>query len=134
MNYSYLINRINNPKITNIQRMAPTRFFIDVKPVREDKEFCIEVNFCEAKEKNSIPELWYKAGYTDKILNRYICMTTYCTDKNDNCTGHFNPQTNNRHKIDFDYMLESTEENLNKLIDASVRMYEKNIKFNGGIK
>ncbi len=134
MNYSYLINRIKNPKIKNIKTMAPKRFFVDVETLREDKEFCIEVYFCESNGNGSLPELWYKAGYTDKILNRYICISTYCTDEKGNCVGHFNPQTNNQSKINFDYMLESTEENLNKLIDASVRMYEKNIKFTGGLK
>lgn len=126
MNYHYLINRLKNPKILNIRKMADNRFFIDIKPKIDDSEFCIEVSFCKAGELNSIPQLWYKYGYTNKVLNEYIFIKTYCTDKDGHCTGNYNPQTIGINKINFDYMLESTEENLNKLIDKCVSMYERN--------
>lgn len=106
--------------------MAPARFFIDIEPLRGDKSFLIEVTFCEASGPNSLPELWYKNGYMDKILKRYMCIQTYCTDKDGNCTGSYNPQIIGIHKLNFDYILESTEENLNNLIGKCVSMYERN--------
>ena len=124
--YSYLINRLKNPRIINIRKMAPTRFFIDIEPLRGDREFLIEVTFCEASGSNPLPQLWYMHGYMDRVLRRYICIETYCTDKDGHCTGNYNPQTIGIHKINFDYMFESTEENLNKLIDKCVSMYERN--------
>lgn len=126
MNYHYLINRLKNPKIIKIRKMADTRFFIDIEPKRDDREFCIEVSFCKAGRLNSIPQLWYKYGYMNKVLNEYIFIKTYCTDKDGLCTGSYNPQTIGINKINFDYMLESTVENLNKLIDKCVSMYERN--------
>lgn len=126
MNYHYLINKLINPKIINIRKMAPARFFIDIEPLRGDKSFLIEVTFCEASGPNSLPELWYKNGYMDKIFKRYMCIQTYCTDKDGNCTGSYNPQIIGIHKLNFDYILESTEENLNNLIGKCVSMYERN--------
>lgn len=126
MNYHYLINRLKNPKIIKIRKMADTRFFIDIEPKRDDREFCIEVYFCEANGRNSLPELWCKNGYMDKVVSKYMCIETYCTDKDGLCTGSYNPQTIGINKINFDYMLESTVENLNKLIDKCVSMYERN--------
>lgn len=43
--------------------------------------------------KNSLPYLWNKEGYTDKILNTYLSIQTYCTDSEGNCCGKYNPQT-----------------------------------------
>lgn len=90
--------------------------------------------------KNSLPYLWKKNGYINRVLPNYWCVSVYATESNGNCWGWYNPQTLEytrtikdgktlenrhvvnrhvitRHIINFDYMLEATEENKQKLID-----------------
>lgn len=43
-------------------------------------------------------------------------------------SAKFNPQIKGIHEINFDYMLESNQENLKKLIGKTIDMYVKNIK------
>lgn len=79
--------------------------------------------------KNSLPYLWYKAGYTSKVLDTYLCIHTYCRDSEGNCYGRYNPQTKRsdngkRNVINFDWMFENTEENKQKLINEAIRLFE----------
>ncbi len=108
--------------------MAPSRFFLYVEPLGDDEEFIIEVGFCEMYGKNSLPELWYKAGKTNKVLNKYIIIEVYRVGEKGFCIGNYNPQVKDIHQINFDYMFETNQENLEKLIDAAIEMYEKNFE------
>lgn len=80
--------------------------------------------------KNSLPYLWKKSGYINRVLPNYWCVSVYATENNGNCWGWYNPQTldykrtdkdgktiESRYIINFDYMFEATEENKQKLID-----------------
>lgn len=80
--------------------------------------------------KNSLPYLWKKNGYINRVLPNYWCVSVYATENNGNCWGWYNPQTleceklaksrkivERRNIINFNYMLEATEENKQKLID-----------------
>lgn len=128
MEYRHLIKAITNPRIIQTKEMAPRRFFLYVEPLGDDEEFIIEVGFTESYGNYCLPELWYKYGYTDKVLNKYININTYRTDGKGNCTGNYNPQTIGIHKINFDYMLETNQENLDKLIDATIKKYEEDFE------
>lgn len=128
MEYRELIKAITNPKIIKTKEMAPSRFFLYVEPLGDDEEFIIEVIFCEAYGKYSLPELWYKAGKTDKVLNKYINIEVYRLDETGFCIGNYNPQVKDIHQINFDYMFETSQENLEKLIDATIKMYEDNFE------
>ncbi len=128
MEYKKWIDDLDNKKIIKIKGFADRRFHLYIEPVRDDEEFIIAVDFCEYYGKNTIPELWFKNGKTEKVLNEYMCITTCCRDKNGILNAKFNPQIKGIHEIDFDYMLESNKENLKKLIDKTIDMYEKNIK------
>lgn len=128
MEYKKWIDGLDNKKIIKIKGFADRRFHIFVEPVRDDKGFVIEVYFCEVYGKNTIPELWFKNGKTEKVLNKYMCISTCCRDKDGILSAKFNPQSKGIHGINFDYMLESNKENLNKLIDKTIEMYVKNIK------
>lgn len=90
----------------------------------------IEISECtNPGGKNSLPYLWYKAGYTDKILETYLCIHTYCTDSEGNCFNRYNPQSKRsddgkRNVINFGWMFENTEENKRKLINEVIRLFE----------
>lgn len=129
MNYEYFISRLNKKEIVEVKKYAETRYFIFIRPLRDDEEFTIEVGFCKALGRNSLPYLWHKFGYTDKVLDDYIIINTYCTSKDGFCTNYHNPQINDMHKINFNYLLETNEENLKILVDKAIEMYKKNIKF-----
>ena len=65
----------------------------------------------------SLPYLWKKNGYTKKVLPSYFSVLTYATDRSGNCRGIYNPQIiDGENKINFDFMLEATEENRERLI------------------
>lgn len=79
--------------------------------------------------KNSFPYLWYKTGYTNKVLDTYLCIHTYCTDSEGNCCRKYNPQIKmsedgGKSVINFDWMFENTEENKQRLINETIRLFE----------
>jgi len=79
--------------------------------------------------KDTLPYLWHKAGYTDKILNTYLSIHTHCTDSEGNCYRRYNPQIKRsddgkRNEINFDWIFENTEENKQKLINEVIRLFE----------
>lgn len=79
--------------------------------------------------KNSLPYLWEKHGYTDRVLETYLSIHTYCTDSEGNCYNRYNPQLKlsedgKRYVINFDWMFENTEENKQRLINECIRLFE----------
>ena len=112
-------------------RKTGNTIWIDVTDLNEkDEKLTIELSECtNPGGKNSLPYLWYKAGRTDKILDTYLCIHTYCRDSEGQCYGRYNPQTKIREDgkgsiINFDWMFENTEENKQKLIDEAIRLFE----------
>lgn len=76
---------------------------------------------------NSLPYLWYKAGRTNRILESYIGCHTYIYDSENGCYGGYNvteKYDGNRNVINFDWLLEDTEENRNKIIEACIELFE----------
>ena len=100
------------------------------EPNQKAETLTIELVECENPGgKKSLPYLWHKAGYTDKFLDTYLCIHTYCTDSEGNCYGRYNPQTKRsddgkRNVLNFDWMYENTEENKQKLINETIRLFE----------
>lgn len=103
------------------------------EPNAKKETLLIELSECENPGgKNAIPVLWHKHGFTDRVLDTYICIHTYVTDSEGNCFGRYNPQTKlsedgKRHVINFNWMFENTEENKQKLIDECIRLFESAI-------
>ena len=72
--------------------------------------------------KTSLPYLWYKHGYIDHILQTWWNMEVYVSDANGNCWGKYNPTVvEGQNKIDFNWMLEATDRNADRLIEECVR-------------
>lgn len=56
---------------------------------------------------------WYK-----KIPDKWLNVNTYCFDEKGNCWGELNPQVRrDNHKIDFDWILKATPENLERILN-----------------
>ena len=78
--------------------------------------------------KNSLPYMWYKDGYTNKVLDTYLTVDAEVEDSEGNYFRAYEPdvKTNEDGKcvIDFDWMFEDSEENRQKLIDECIRRFE----------
>lgn len=117
-----------------IEQMAETRWFYNfTEPNAKGETLTIELNRCDDPDcKNSIPKLWKEYGYTDKVLESYWSIRTYVRDTEGDCYGRYNPQikmelnpeTGNSHSvINFEWTLEATEENKQKLLDEVYRLF-----------
>lgn len=74
--------------------------------------------------KSSLPNLWKKHGFIDRVLDSYISIETFVKDADGNCFGKYNPQIKeNQNKINFDYMLEVNQQNKIKLLDKIYRSF-----------
>lgn len=77
-------------------------------------------------DKNSLPYLWKKHKFIDRVLETWWNLQVYVTNEN-GCFGRYNPtvklsEDGKRQVINFDWMLEATEENKQKLIDEVYRL------------
>ena len=116
-----------------IEKMAETRWFYTFTDVNEKGEkIIIELDKCEdwKESKKSLPKLWKKGGYIDRVLETYWSIQTYVKDTEGNSYGMYNPQIKwskeeKRPIINFDWMFEATEENKEKLINEVYRLFSK---------
>lgn len=77
---------------------------------------------------DTLPKLWKNHGFTNKLYNSYLNVNCYVTDKNGTCWGRYNPteklaEDGKRNVINFDYMLEVSEENKKYLLDLIYKMF-----------
>ncbi len=100
------------------------------EPNAKNETLVIELSECtNSGGKDSLPYLWKKHGYTDRVLDTYLSIHTYCTDSEGNCYGRYNPQSKlsedrKRNVINFDWIFENTEENKQRLINECIRLFE----------
>lgn len=106
---------------------SKTRTYHEFKePNAKGEKIAFEFVKCENPGgKNSLPYLWKKNGYIDRILETYWSVDTYATDAS-GCWGRYNPtekisNDGKRLVLDFDWVLEATEENKQKIIDEIYR-------------
>jgi len=99
------------------------------EPNAKGETLTIELSLCtNCGGSHALPVLWYKSGMTDKVLETYWCISTYVTDTEGRCWIMYNPQSKRsddgkRAVINFDWMYEATEENKEKLIDETFRLF-----------
>jgi hypothetical protein len=86
-----------------------------------------EINKCEdPNEKNSLPKLWYKKGFTKTLLKNFWHIQTYVTAQNGDCYGIYNPTIcREKNEIDFSWLLPATTENKGKLIEEIVKQFSR---------
>ena len=102
-----------------------------------DGRFEIVASKCEhdLKSKSDLMNQWKKCGFISKILPTHICIDTYFTDDNNNCYGYYNimhkhSEDGKRTVVNFDYLREWNENNINELVAECIRMREMDIKHN----
>lgn len=80
--------------------------------------------------------VWRKAGFIKTMLPTHIAVETYYYDINGNCWGLYNiteklSDDGNRRVINFDYLREWTQDNINELVAECIRMREMDITHQG---
>ena len=118
----------SNNKYTFEHKTGSTSWYHVNEPNKKGETMQFSISECEdPKFKNSLPKLWKKHGYMDRVLKTYLSIHTYVTDTNGDCWGRYNPQLKqrNNHEINFEWMFENTEENKQKLINEVIRRFEE---------
>ena len=64
--------------------------------------------------------MWKRKGFIDKEPETWWGVQTYVTDRQGRCSGKYNPTTKDG-KLNFEWLLEATEENRQKIIDEIYR-------------
>lgn len=113
-----------------ISQSSPNTFWLTFNEENSIGEsLTIELTHCEnSGGNNSLPNLWYKKGYMNRVLENYWGVSTYVKDSEGRSWGKYNVQDKlsddkKRMVIDFDWMLEATEENKEKLINEVYRIF-----------
>ncbi len=124
---------MNADKFTLKQRTS-TSYEVRFK----EKNYLNEVLILQINEvyppkcENSLPNLWKKHGFTDKILDSYYILDVCVIDENSYEYHKYNPQiakkSDGNRSINFDYMLEVSEANMYKLIDSVYNLFINNTK------
>ena len=127
MNVIELLSNIDGVK--EVDEMAKNhRWFIYVEPNDNDLEFLIELTFCypDNESQYRLPNLWYKYGFIDRVLENYFGIDTYLTTEK-GCFGGVNPteiNLGNRSVVNFENTLEITENNIKKIIEMTINEYK----------
>lgn len=78
--------------------------------------------FYRQKRENSFMDNWVKNGYLKQPIEEFWWVEAYTYDQLGYCWNRFNPMLNENYQINFDNILEATEENLYKLINKSIEL------------
>lgn len=117
------------------KRTEKDTIYTFTEPNDKGEKVVVDIVECENFGGNkSLPYLWKKHGYIDRVLETYLSVKVYVYDTDGNCYGRYNPQEklhiekDNKGKIivmrpvfDFDWMFEATEENKKKILDEVYR-------------
>lgn len=100
--------------------------------------FEIVVSKCDhdLNYKHDTMRLWRKAGFIKTMLPTHIAVDTYYYDINGNCWGRYNvthklSDDGHRRVINFDYLREWTQDNIDDLVAECIRMREMDITHQG---
>ncbi len=126
---------MNANKMTLKQRTPTSYEVIFTEKNSLNESLMLQINeVYPPKCENSLPILWKKLGFTDKILDSYLILDVYVIDENSYEYHKYNPQIakneDGNREINFDYMLEVSEANMYKLIECVYNLFnnQKKIK------
>ena len=106
------------------QTAEATWFYTFTEVNKKGEKLVIELSKSEDWKGNrkSLPKLWEKHGFINRVLETYWSIQTYVEDTEGNSHGRYNTQ-HKLGKIDFKWMFEATEENKEKLINEVYRLF-----------
>lgn len=108
------------------------KVYMSEKENKKGEKIIFELSKCyyDNKNKNSLPNLWKKGGYTQHLYTSVIWADCEVIDKDGNCKRKYEPtsklsEDKKRLVINFKWMFEVTEENEKKLFDEIVKRFEE---------
>lgn len=119
--------KANNPEeqkylnmIQKVERMGTIRYRFTIAD-----NFCMDMVICEhdLNDKNDLMNLWYKHGYVKERTLTHMGLECYYTDFENGCYGRYNP-TETKSKLNFEWVLPYTPENLGKLLAEAIKRYD----------
>lgn len=123
---------MENKKFEVNQTSPYCTFYKFLEKNKKGESLKVEISeiYPDNTSKKSLPNLWLKHGYTNKLYNSYMNVQCYCTDKDGHCFDKYNPTvklSDVEHKlvINFDYLLEVSEENKQYLLNLIYKMFMK---------
>ena len=119
---------MNANKMTLKQRTSTSYEVRFIEKNNLNESLILQINeVYPLKTENSLPNLWKKLGYTDKILDSYLILDVCAFDENGYEYHKYNPQIakneDGNREINFDYMLEVSEANMYKLIECVYNLF-----------
>lgn len=110
----------------DVEERAAGRRWLYTFAEKNSKGELIQVELVKCEPDNSsnasLPNIWKKYGYMERVIDSYWDIKVCVTDENGNCFGKYNPQCKKDSlKIDFDWMIEATEENRIKILEEVER-------------
>lgn len=105
-----------------IEKMTKTREFYHFND-RNSKGERIEIEFTKVENdhKEHLINIWYKKGFIKEKLESYWNIEVYVYDEKGNCYGKYNPQISSGTKINFDWIIECTEENKELILHEIIK-------------
>lgn len=103
-----------NRKVWETTTCNGNKLLIEISKTHHDPNF-----------KRGLMHLWLKEGVVRKFMTTTLHLQTYYYDDHGNCIGRYNPQVKYGTKfntVNFDYLLEATEENELFLIKEVLRL------------
>lgn len=81
----------------------------------------------DEKSKSDLMNIWVKAKKLPKFIKHRLTVETYATNEKGDCHGYYNPtikvnDSKIRLVINFNWVLEDTETNRQKIIDEVIRL------------
>lgn len=139
-----IMNRVKTEEMVENRRW----FFTFLQKTEKGEEVVVEITKVEhnTKSDTSLPRLWLKYGYTDRLIDKFWSVQTYVTEEDGSCYIRYNPQNTTkvetvkescynklkgkyetketkkyRNVINFEWLIEPTEENKIKLLEEVER-------------
>lgn len=111
--------------------IAETRTIYDFEEEnKKGEKLSVEIMkmYDDNKYKDSLPNIWKKHGYTNKLYNSRLCVTCFVTDKDGNCWERYNPtiklsDDKKRYIINFDWLFEVSDENIDILLNEIYKRF-----------
>ena len=106
-----------------IINLIPGAMRVDfAKPSAEGEKIRVTLSRgTDTGEKNSLPALWVKHGFTASRLSDWWNVEVVAISQDGTEHHRYNPQTTKDYKLDFAWMLPATEENAQKIFDEIAR-------------
>ena len=123
MNHSYTVKDIS------CGREIRMRYEFEDKNAKGEEIVVVLISCTRAPGSRSRPIIWKNHGYIDRVLDSWIGVYVYVTSEDGTCRRDYNPQESGKgNKINFDWMLEDTPENRDRIIAEICRRAFEEVK------